>query len=196
MMILLAIPAFSDDIDVSLNLPTNTSTITSGFVDFVFNVNITANVSLFINFTFDRSGNMTENGTFSFTSIEFPDGDYFWNINATNSTDPSVNGSSEVFLFTVERQTGILTKTECPVQSTATMLALWLIVLISLFFLAIGFTQNLGVIGFFGAIMFMVTSWFIAPCQPFFALVCSLFSFILIIWFVVRFIGFNNETFK
>lgn len=195
-MILLAIPVFSDDINITLISPVNESIITSGLVDFVFNVNSTANVSLYINNTFNRSMNLTANGTFSFSSIDFRDGDYFWNVSGVNHTNAAISGGSEVFVFSVERITGTLTLTECPVQSTATMLALWLIVLISLFFLAIGFTQGLGVIGFFGAIMFMVTSWFIAPCQPFFALVCSLFSFILMIWFVARNLEFNNETFQ
>ncbi len=187
--VLLALPVFSNDIDIMQLSPSNTSVITSGFVDFTFNINTTANVSLYINHTFNRSINLSSNGTFIFSSLNFPDGDYLWTLNATNHTTPSINGSSAIFLFSIERLTGTLTKTSCPVQSTATMLALWLIVLISLFFLAIGFTQKLGVIGFFGAIMFMVTSWFIAPCQPFFALICSLFSFLLIIWFVVRNLG-------
>ncbi len=189
LMILLALPVISSGIDITQLSPSNDSTSSSGFVDFMFSINTTANVSLYINHTFNRSINLTSNGTFAFPSIIFPDGDYLWTLNATNHTTPSINGSSAIFLFSVGRLTGTLTKTECPVQSTATMLALWLIVIISLFFLAIGFTQKLGVIGFFGAIMFMVTSWFIAPCQPFFALICSLFSFLLIIWFVVRNLG-------
>ncbi len=191
-MILLALPVFPAGINITNLTPLNNSVITSGFTAFTFNVNSTANVSLFINRIFNRSINLSTKGSFAFASLEFLDGDYSWSLNATNNTNKAINGSSGTFFFTVQRISGELTKTECPVQSTASMLALWLIVFISLFFLAIGFTQKLGVIGFFGAIMFMVSSWFIAPCQPFFALVCSLFSFLLIIWFVVRNLGMEK----
>ncbi len=196
MLVLLAIPVLSEGIEINLTTPTNGSIVTTGIGSFSFKINMTANVSLFINNTFNQSMNLTTNGTFTFPDILMPNADYFWNISGVNHSNSAISGNAVSFEFTMLTVTGALVIGECPTGSTAEILVLWLIVLISLFFIGLGITQNLGVLGFFGSIMFMVTSWFLAGCQPFFAYIVAVFSFVLIIWFVIRGLGFNNTTFK
>lgn len=194
-LILLIPEAIAAGVNITLIEPSNTTVLTSGFVDFSFSVNMTCNCSLFINNTFNQSINMTSSGIFTFASISVPNGDYNWNVSGFNHSNNAISGGSQTFEFSMAAIIGALVLTECPTGSTAEMLILWLIVLISLFFLWIGFTHKLPIMGFFGAIMFMVTTWFLAGCQPFFAFVCALFSFILIIWFAVA-ATLNNTTFR
>ena len=196
MSVLLAAPVLSEGIAINLTTPTNGTTVTTGIGSFSFKINMTANVSLYINNTFNQSMNLTGNGTFRFPDVLMPNGDYFWNVSGVNHSNAAVTGNAVGFEFTMQTVTGALVIGECPTESTATILVLWLVVLIALFFIGLGITQQLGIIGFFGAIMFMVSSWYLAGCQPFFAYICAVFSFVLIIWFVIRGVALNNTTFK
>ena len=83
----------------------------------------------------------------------------------------------------------------CP-STTGSVLILILLVLISLAFILMGFATGVGFIGFFGAVMLMVTSWFLAGCVGFFAFIIALLSFVLMIYFVVTGIGFKNQVFE
>lgn len=83
----------------------------------------------------------------------------------------------------------------CP-STTAGMMFLMLIVVISLFFIFIALMFNIGIIGVFGSIMLMVTSWYQSPCIHIFAYILTLFSLFLLIWFALFGLGFVNKTFE
>lgn len=83
----------------------------------------------------------------------------------------------------------------CPTD-TAGVLTLWLIVIIAILFILLGFVKG-GVFGVFGAIMLAVTSWYIAGCVAFFAFILALVSVFLFIYFtVISPYGIDNNTFK
>ncbi len=74
---------------------------------------------------------------------------------------------------------------EVPVTLART-LAFSLPLAISAFFIGAGIVAAVPFIGFFGAIMLMVESWFIAPLSPLIAYTMALLSFVLMIFFVFR----------
>lgn len=87
-------------------------------------------------------------------------------------------------------------KIDEPVNTTSRALALILLVLVSFFFIIIGYAKRIGFIGFFGSILLMVTSWYISSSQAFIAFILGLLSLLLIIHFAVMAIGFRNETYS
>ena len=74
---------------------------------------------------------------------------------------------------------------EVPI-TTARMLAVTLPVVISTFFIATGVVTAIPFVGFFGAIMLMTESWFIASFSPLIAYAMALLSMFLMIFFVLR----------
>lgn len=89
-----------------------------------------------------------------------------------------------------------LSVTEC-LTSTPGVLTLYLLPIVAFFFIAAGLKYRIGFVGFFGALLLMVFSWYLSPCSNFFAFVMGIFSFVLIIYFVVLVpLGVNNDTFK
>ena len=109
-------------------------------------------------------------------------------INVSDISITQINSSDlrlRVVLLPELGITGALSLLACP-STTAGIFSLVLITIIALFFIGTGMVFRIGFIGFFGTIMMMVVSWYISPCQAFFALIMALFSLALLIWFVVR----------
>lgn len=165
-------------------------------ISFSFNSSFAGvNASLYINGSLNQSVN-TSIGVNSFSGVSFNvNGTFEWVVNGSFNAE---NVISDFRLFNVSIILGesqFFSIRECK-TGTGESIILVLIVGISLFFILIALMFNIGVFGFFGSIMLMVVSWFIAPCFNFFALVLGLFSFFLIIWFVISGLGFRNTTFK
>lgn len=98
-------------------------------------------------------------------------------------------------IFFIEQIEDLFKVTECRTD-TGSVLLLILFFLLSLFFIWLGLSANIGFIGFFGAIMMMVLSLFIAACIAIFAFIMALLSLVLIVFFVIRFIGFKNAPYQ
>lgn len=82
-------------------------------------------------------------------------------------------------------------------SSTGSVVLLYLIPTIAIFFIVMGLISKIGFLGFFGSIILMISSWFIGSCANIFGLILALFSFVLIIYFAVIVpLGFKNDTFK
>ncbi len=116
-------------------------------------------------------------------------------LNFQSVGDLNVFATSTTFeVFFVEQITDFFVVTVCQTD-TGSVLLLILFFALSLFFIWLGLTANIGFIGFFGATMMMILSWFIAACIAIFALIMALLSLVLIIFFVIGFIGFKNRTY-
>ena len=173
------------------------STISPISIEFVYFINFTetTNVFLFINGTFNQS-QFSVFGNNTFSSVAFAQNNsYEWFVNTSvNDT----NFQSGTFFFTtniIRKSTQFLSLTECP-NTTAGILVLWLLVFIAAIFIVLGLNFQIGFIGFFGALMLMVTSWFISPCVNFFALLLAFFAIVMIVYFAfVAPLGFRNRVF-
>jgi len=117
-----------------------------------------------------------------------------WEIEITTvKTNLNFNSVGDLNIATVTTQFEVfsipqvedLFKVNVCRTDTGSVLLLALFVLISLSFIAMGLMSGVGFFGFFGAIMLMILSWFIAPCIGILALVIGLFSLALIIFFAV-----------
>jgi len=186
-------------INISLISPANETTIHYENVSFAFNVNRTSNCSLFINESYSNQTIENVLNVNIFAPVSFgTNGTRIWNVSCNSSTDNIVTGNSEDYVIYIRRwiSEDLLDMLTCPTQSTAAMMILWLVILISLFFIAFGFIEKNGMIGFFGGIMLMITMWYLSPCQNFFAFVLALFCLVLIIYFAIKGLGFENKTFK
>ncbi len=180
-------------INVTLLAPINNSVIRRQNIDFSYITDVNSNCSFYLNMTLNRSMQALA-GTNTFENVRLSNMTWLWNINCTNSS-LVITGNSKVFTVHVNLIQNLLDLTECP-STTAGMLTLLMVIGISLFFIFLGFMFKNGMVGFFGAILLMICSWYIAACLAIFAYIIALFSFVLMIWFVVSGIGFENKTFK
>ncbi len=80
--------------------------------------------------------------------------------------------------------------------TTESMLLLSLLAAISLTLIGVGVFARIGFLGFFGAVSLMAFAWHLSPCQPLIGFIVGSFSIVMIIWFAISFIGFNNEAFS
>lgn len=142
-----------------------------------------------------------------------PDAEYFIELNQNNNYEISIttkkttlNFSStgelnialletQFEIFFIEQIEDLFKVTVCKTD-IGSVLLLILFFLLSLFFIWLGLSANIGFIGFFGAIMMMVLSWYIAACIAIFAMIMALLSLVLIVFFVIRFIGFKNAPYQ
>lgn len=69
--------------------------------------------------------------------------------------------------------------------STSVSLTLYILPLFAIFLIVIALVYRLGFIGFFGSLMLMVSSWYLSTCENTFAFILALFSFVLLIYFIV-----------
>ena len=182
----------ANDLNVSLINPGNNSNFTSSPQSFSFNLNISSNCDLRINNSYvtNLSGVNTSLNTFS--SIRLNNGSSIpWLVNCTGNLSTTRYYNALI----MPQVTNFLSLTQCP-QTISGSLTLWLIVILALFFIFLGFQYQLGFIGFFGALMLMICSWYISPCVQIFGYILAGTSFVFIIWFPIKGIGFNNDTFK
>lgn len=83
----------------------------------------------------------------------------------------------------------------CPVTTTKALVLIFFAIMI-FFFIWIAIKTGVGFIGFFAGILLIIISLFYAPCVRFFALLFVLMGLLLIIYFVIKGLGFENRTFK
>lgn len=139
-----------------------------------------------------------------------PDAEYFIILNENNNYEISITTTKTALyfystgelniatletqfeIFFVEQVTNLFQVTECRTD-TGSVILLALFFAISFFFIYIGLVHNIGFIGFFGAIMMMILSLFIAACIIIFATMMVLLSLVLIIYFVFH--GFFPTAF-
>ena len=165
-------------------------------VSMSYDVNLVTNCSLFLNGTFQLSQNSTNLSTNSFAQ-SFNNGTQTWNIECINglTIDTSVNRTFNV--LSEPAFTGLFSLEDCTGYSTADILIMGILVILTLFFIAFGAISGIGFIGFFGALLLMVLTWYLGPCQPLFAFILAAFSMVLLIYFVIVVpLGFVNKVFK
>lgn len=193
------LPTLINPIGIILLNPDNNSINRNGTQIFTYSVNTTANTSVFINDILNQSFTDVI-GTKSFAITFTTNQTINWRINASNSGAASGSETRILILNLTDLpqapDTGEVPFTQCA-ETLEQVLLIWLIVFLALVFMIIGWWQKLGFVGFFGALLFMVTSWYLAPCFNLFSLILAFMSFIFIIYFTfIVPIGFKNEPFK
>lgn len=182
--------------------PLNNSFSNTASTEFSFTItdntldNIDCNLRLSLN-----SANETTNGSLTvtngsistFPAIDLSTGKWKWNVNCTDFAGNS--GVSETFDLRVVVPVQLFSVTECPTDTSGSLLLI-LFFAVSFAFMVIGFVFRIGVIGFFGAMILMVLSWYISPCIIILGFILGAFSLFLMIWFVINGLGFNNTTFQ
>ena len=174
-------------ISVNLTSPLNSSTDDDGVVAFQFATDTgnSNNCSLFIDNTinFINQSINASVGLNSFGAVRLNNGTHTWLVRCDNS---SLTGVSEQFILNILiAPSTALSLTTCPTTIAAAFI-LVLLILISIIFITLGLIFQIGVIGLFGSIMLMVSTWFIAPCSNIFAYILALLSVVLMFFFIFR----------
>lgn len=186
-------------INISLLSPENNSDLTQALgIDFQYNVSNSSRCLLYINESLEGVQFASEGfnifaNVSNYNSSPLNNGTWVWKVvcDEFNSTRFMFNLSVSPFV----PHSDFMELGVCP-ETTSGTLTLFLIVIIALFFILLGFLKDIGAIGFFGALMFMVCSWYVGSCVAMFGLIMALFSFVLIIWFAVSGLGFTNNTLR
>lgn len=185
--------------------PTNNSNFTNTTnVGFIFNYT-NSNNSNAVCTLFRNSTNLTSDlftpGIRILNDTNVPNFNNTFNYFITcNSFDQAILKNTTIKVMNFENLLPLqiddaLNVTICP-DSVQDALILIVFMIITLFFILMGFIFRLGFIGFFGGLFLMVMSWYLAPCIALYAYIVALFSFVLIIWFAVMGLGFNNQTLR
>ena len=80
--------------------------------------------------------------------------------------------------------------------STSSVLLLYILPVVAIFFILLGLIARIGFLGFFGSVLLLVFSWFLSPCTALFSLVVASLGLVLVVWFVVGSIGVDNKVFS
>lgn len=98
-------------------------------------------------------------------------------------------------IFFVKQIKDFFSVTVCNTETGATFLMIMFFT-IAFVLIIIGIMANIGFIGFFGSILLMILSWFLFACIAIFAFILILLSLVLMIFFVIRSLGFENKPFN
>ena len=173
-------------ITVNLTIPANNSALENANIGFAFITETTgANCSLYIDNTINFINQSIDSvsGTNTFVTVKVSNGTHDWLVRCSNET---LTGVSDQFFFSVtEIDSNLMDLRVCP-DTVAGALILILIVFISLAFIMMGLASKAGVLGFFGSIMLIITSWYISPCIHIFSYVLALFGAFLTFFFIAR----------
>lgn len=74
---------------------------------------------------------------------------------------------------------------QCNAASTSQVLVMILFMALAAFLIYLGTSKQIGIFGFFGAIILLIMSWYLAGCSQILGYVLALFSLVLIIIFAV-----------
>ncbi len=174
-------------ISVNLTTPSNNSVDEDGLIAFKFSTDTgnSNNCSLFIDNTinFINQSINASIGINTFDTVRLLNGTHTWLVRCDNSTFIGVSGQFNVNVEIPDPNA--LSLITCP-TTTAGVFVLALIIIISLVFITLGFIFQIGVVGFFGAILLMVSTWFISPCSNVFAYILALLSAVLMFFFIFR----------
>lgn len=92
---------------------------------------------------------------------------------------------TQIEIFFIEHIQDLFQVTECRTD-TGSVLLLSLFFLIAFGLIFAGITTKIGFIGFFGAIMLWITSWFIVACVAIIATLITLLSMVFLFFFIFR----------
>lgn len=172
-------------INVELITPANNSVQNYGWVVFSFNTSMVSNCSLFLNGSINQSINAVPY-TNSFSNLTLNDSTYYWKVYCVNNEGSW--GESGIFLFEIDIPEPILSAfniANCPIDSTAQSIVFFVLVLVTLFFIAFGF-MGFGFSGMIGGIMLVVLSWYSAACIGLLAFAMAILGLFLIVYFPVK----------
>ncbi len=174
-------------ISVNLTSPLNNSVDIDGLVVFQFitDTGNSNNCSLFIDNTINfinQSINATV-GLNTFAPVRLNNATHTWLVRCNNGTLTGV--SSQFILNVLIPDPNALSITICP-STAAGMFKLSLVIGIAIIFIGMGFAFNVGIVGVFGAVMLMISSWSISPCSNVYGFAVALLSGVLIILFILR----------
>ncbi|KKN07613.1 hypothetical protein LCGC14_1065200 [marine sediment metagenome] len=86
-------------------------------------------------------------------------------------------------IISIPQAVDFLSKAVCD-DSIPGMLLLFLLTMISFVVIIMGFHFNVGILGFFGSLLLMVLSWFVAPCIGIFGFLLGALSIVLMLMFI------------
>lgn len=78
----------------------------------------------------------------------------------------------------------VLSVTSCSAATDAVLL-LYLLPVVSVFFIVLGLGFRIGFLGVFGSILLLVFSWFFASCSGVVSLLVASLGLVLLVWFAV-----------
>jgi len=115
------------------------------------------------------------------------------NLNFQSVGELNINTVATQFELTFTEQIENFFKvTECKTD-VGSVLLLSFFIIVSLLLIILGMTTNIGIIGVFGSIMLLVSSWYIIPCISLIGAILTLLSIIFIFLFIFRgFFPSNN----
>lgn len=176
---------------IELIYPPNNSIVTDDLITFTFMINHSHSVGLYIDGILNQTI-ITQDGLNEFSPVRFDQNRTLisWMVMDTNET-------SNLFFFSTNITStslsiDVLKIDECRTETGYVML-IWLIIFISIAFVVIGLAYNIGAFGFFGAILLVISSWYLAPCIKLFAFVIGLISVLLMAFFMIRALGFRSD---
>ena len=148
--------------------------------DFVFSVTNSSNCSIILN----SSSIINVSAGVGVNSVEWTllNGSYGWSVSCFGASTPSTENFN-VYIVEVLGET--FSVGSCPIDSTAESIIFGFMIIICLFFLSVSFIYKAAFMGFFGSLMLLVTSWYIAGCAAVFAGLIIGISVFLIGYFVV-----------
>ena len=96
----------------------------------------------------------------------------------------------------VNAQTQEFSIDTCPTETFGSI-GIWILALVSLFFILMALIYDLGFVGVFGSAMLIITSLFISTCFNTISVAVGLSGMMLVVFFSLKKnLGFRNETFN
>jgi hypothetical protein len=171
------------DLQISGLVPANNSVLTQVFNDFSFSVNLPSNCSVSVaqaaSLSFFNVSGSVAVGTYTFGNGTTAN----WTISCVDDFNATASSFAR-FRVVLPFGGQAMKLGTCP-DTVAGVLVLWLLVAIALFFVVLGFTKLIGLVGLFGALMLFITSWYLVGCASLFAYVLGAIAIFLMPVFAI-----------
>jgi hypothetical protein len=164
-------------------IPTNNthfSTTAENYdIDFSFNINEISNCSFFFNGTLNNTYNLI-NGSVDIGTLNLPSNkSYYWSLTCNDTFNNQAQSGN--YFFTI-----VLRETEytCP-DTIPNALIFFIIIGIAMALIITGFVKHLGIAGFLGSLILLVSSWYIGNCFRLPGSFIMIISIILMVYFAI-----------
>lgn len=170
---------------ITLSSPANNSALSSSSVSFGWITSVPLYCSLYLNST-----NLINTSLASYSYTLPAEASYNWNVSCI-SDKYGFFGTSQNFIFTYESNSAALELNTCE-KDIGNVMILWLVVIISMFFITIGFVSNTSIYGFLGGIMMFICAWYVSGCEPSLGFITGIVGVITSVLFALKGMSGNN----
>jgi hypothetical protein len=122
--------------------------------------------------------NMTLNNTFEILKKPFGCCNISADIKEVNS---SIGNLSAFIGLAYAPVNATMVVGQCNANSTSQVMILGMFVIISLFLITISIVKHIGIIGLFGSIMLLITSWYVVGCSGIIGYLLALFAILMLV---------------